>query len=187
MERLRQWERAVPAGQRILAAAPMVGEWVPRVGPYRSYPLLALFFGSMFIVSFMGSSLLAFAALWVASGVAIAGMLWLEQRWRRTHPPPPGMAGILEGPMRAAPVLLVTDSTVLFIQTGIPSVLSFRTRRLPLGRPLLGLVAINAVGLRLIARFADGSEAALRQQVRMPETMMARVADLAGRVLSPQA
>lgn len=162
----------------------MVGEWVPRVGRYRSYPLLALYVGSMSIGLFMGSSLLTFSALWVAIGIATVVILWWEKRWRRTHPPPPGMAGILEGPTRTAPVLLVTESRVLFIQMGIPSALSFRTRPLPLGRPLLGLVAVNAVGLRLIARFADGSEAGLRQQVRMPETMMARVAELAGRVLS---
>lgn len=181
---LAMWEPAAPDGQRLVAAAPLIGDWVPSFG--RVPILLSPFYGGSAALIRTPLGLTIFLIGYVVGFVILLG--WVR-RWGRHHPRPTGMAAILGGGRLKAPVLVVTDAAVLLTETEGPSLRVSRVRPAGVGRPIPGLVTLDAAGERLIARFDDGSETALRQ--RMPvrgaaaETM-AEVARLAAPVVRRQ-
>ncbi|MEO5679946.1 MAG: hypothetical protein ABIS47_09790, partial [Acidimicrobiales bacterium] len=145
-----------PDGQRLLAAAPLIGDWVPFGG---NRLLLLSFFSSTIAFN---QALLDYRVVlvgYVAVLAVILGWIW---RWRRHHPKPTGMAATLGGSRSKAPVLVVTDAAVLLTESSRPRLGTTRIRPAGVGRPLPGLVALDAEGERLVARFEDGSETALR-------------------------
>lgn len=133
------------------------------------------------------SLVLSFIIGTIAFVAVIAVVLWLKRSWRRHHPPPSGMAEILKGSRTTAPVLLVTDSDVLFMETKMTG--SFHPSRIrPTGvaHPIPGLLAVEGEGELLVVSFADGSKAALRQRSpdRNAGEVAAKVATLAATALS---
>ncbi|MEO7517317.1 MAG: hypothetical protein ABIY58_01005, partial [Acidimicrobiales bacterium] len=136
---LAMWEPAAPNGQRLLVAAPLIGDWVPSM---RINPLLAVLFGGVvggtqgLIQSVLGSG-----TVLIVYAVALAFLFGWRLRWRRHHARPSGMAAILGSSRKRAPVLLVTDAAVLLTETVGPSLRIHRFRPAGVGRPIPGLVA----------------------------------------------
>lgn len=92
----------------------------------------------LYLGSWPLSLLLRVIILIIGWAVAVAVIVGSVLRWRRHHPPPSGMAEVLKGSRSKAPVPLITDSAVLFIEM-IQSV-SFRPPPIrpagAVGRPL---------------------------------------------------
>lgn len=173
---LNSWKPAVPEGQQLVAAAPMIGDWaVPFIGGI-GYQL------SWFPIGFAAIALADRINLALVYGVLvlchIAFVLW----WYLQHPRPDGMAAVLNR-RDAGPVLLVTNCAILAADMRRSSTLVGRAEPAGAARPLPGLLSVEAVGERLVLRFEDGSQACLRQRRRTPGAA-ARVAALAEPVLS---
>lgn len=177
---LQAFEGTVPIGQRLVAVAPLTGDWVPPRSPLASF--LANIFA--FIVTFISTQNSLWPGLVVAAVLAICLTSW-RLWWRQRHPRPAGMAGLLSGKNADGPVLLVTDYAVLATTMRQSSGIGSRAEPIGPGHPLPGLVAIEAAGERLILSFADGSRACLKQRTATSGAA-ARVAALAGPILERQ-
>ena len=172
MAGLDDWQPAAPEGHRLLAAAPLTGDW--------GWPVLP----PVAIGAFGGLNPLLWTAPPYGVGVYCALLVGLAAyvvRWRRAHPHPSGMAAALDVPRRTGPVVVVTDSAVLMAAMKASRYDGRATATGP-GSAVRGLVGIEAVGERLVLSFADGSTASMRQRVRT-KGAAARVAALAAPVL----
>jgi hypothetical protein len=186
---LGQWRPAVPAGDELVAAAPMMGIWHGPPVTFRQWMMVTVVVGLMstgvsdLIFGTDGSAVRTWIA-WLRVAVlvvlfALVGLL--RWRWSRSHHRPSGMAAVLD---RAdGPVLLVTTTAVLVTAVRRPT--GFSGRAAPAGpaSPVEGLASIKADGELLIVGFEDGSEATLRQRWPTPGATE-RVAALAAPILS---
>lgn len=177
MATLEDWQPAVPSGHRLLAAAPLTGDWgFPESAPWLGGVLLGIAYPVGTSSFWVGLSLYVAAAVGI-----VVRILW----WRRRHPPPTGMAAILDVRRGDGPVVLVTDAAILATNMRLSSRLTGRARPTATAGTLPGLVAVDVRGRLLLLTFADGSTACMRQ--RSPTKGAAeRVAALAAPVLQRQ-
>ena len=189
MADLAQWRPAVPAGEELVAAAPMLGDWRgPALEPRRLIALSVISGAASGIIpnvvvgdrpSGTAGRVVAVVAVTIYVGL-IGGLVLWRRRWRRAHPPPTGMAAVLD--RKRGPVLLVTTTAVLAADMATFTGFNSQTRPSGPAKPIPGLIGIDADGERLVLSFEDGSQATLRQRWRTPGAA-GRVAALAAPVL----
>jgi hypothetical protein len=178
MADLQDWQPAVPPGQQLLAAAPVSYER-PIPPTVRFLAFAVVYFLAFVVDPRIGPVPLAPIFLLALVGALVGWELWGQrQRRRRT-----GMAVAVQHPYVREPALLVTDGDILVTEMRT-SWWSSRPTAQPIGpgRPVPGLVAMDAEKERLVLSFADGSRATLWP--RQPKRgAAARVAALAAPVL----